>query len=508
MPNILQVNEQEAIATLAKQGWAIRRIARELGLHRKTVRRYLDEGRSDSKCTTILIAGSPPKCTTLITGKMGRKLVCDSVAALIESKAQRGLSAQRIYQDLKIEFQFAGSYPSVSRFVRKLRAVDPQRVWRIEVAPAEEAQVDFGSGAPIVDSQGRKRRSWVFRIVLSYSRKAYSEAVLRQDTESFIRCLENAFRHFGGVPRTLNLDNLKAAVLKFDFADPELNPKLREFARHYGVAILPCLPRTPEHKGKVENSVGYVKGNALAGRVFDALAAQNQHLAHWEKTVADVRIHGTTKRQVVALFEEEKKSLVPLPPTLFPCFSEAPRTVHRDGYVEVAKSYYALGPEYIGQKVWARWDAREVRLFNERWQQLQLYRRLEPGKFSETLGAGGGRGTLDNNLAYWQCRAAELGTDCATWSNGLVEQRGIEALRSLMGLARLADKHSFRAINAACAKALAKGAWRLRDVRALLASHETQTQLSFAEHHPLIRNLSEYGLFIKTQIQNYEPHPH
>jgi transposase len=498
MPNILPVNEKEAIATLAKQGWAIRRIARELGLHRQTVRRYLEEGQSDSKCTTISTPGSPPKCTISTAGKMGRKSLCDSVAALIENKAAQGLSAQRIYQDLKLEVQFTGSYSSVKRFVRTLRAADPQRVWRIEVAAAEEAQVDFGSGAPIVDGQGRKRKSWVFRIVLSYSRKAYSEAVLRQDTESFIRCLENAFRHFGGVPRTLNLDNLKAAVLKFDFADPDLNPKLREFARHYGVAIMPCLPKTPEHKGKVESSIGYVKGNALAGLVFQSIPAQNQHLRQWESTVADQRIHGTTKRQVAQLFEEEKKQLLPLAPTLFPCFNEAPRTVHRDSYVEIAKSYYAVGPEYIGQRVWARWDGREVRIFNERWQQLQYYRRLEPGKFSQTLGIGGGKSTLDNNLAYWQRRAAALGTDCAAWSKGLTQERGIEALRSLMGLVGLAGKHSFRAVNAACAKALAKGTWRLRDVRQLLESHETQSQLDFAHHHPLIRHLSEYGIFIKT----------
>lgn len=499
MPNILQVNEQEAIATLAKQGWGIRRIARELGLHRKTVRRYLQQSQTDSKCTTFSTAGSPPKCTISTAGKMGRKSLCDAVAALIEEKAQRGLSAQRIYQDLKIEVPFAGSYSSVKRFVRGLRAADPEQVWRIEVAAGEEAQVDFGSGAPILGSDERERKTWVFRIVLSYSRKAYSEAVLRQDTESFIRCLENAFRHFGGVPRTLNLDNLKAAVLKADFADPELNPKLREFARHYGVAILPCLPRRPEHKGKVENSVGYVKGNALAGHLFEGLSAQNQHLLHWEGTVADQRIHGTTKRQVAQLFAEEKKHLLPLPPTLFPCFNEAPRTVHRDGYVEVAKSYYAVAPEYIGRKIWARWDGREVRLFNERWQQLQFYRRLEPGKFSKTLGIGGGQSTLDNNLAYWQRRAGELGPDCAAWAKGLVQQRGLEAMRSLMGLVSLTDKHSFRTLNAACAKALARGAWRLRDVRTLLeVDQPTQTELSFARHHPLIRNLSEYGIFIKT----------
>lgn len=197
MANRLQVQEQDTIARLAALGWSIRKIARELKLHRKTVRAYFRPVQIDSKCTTISTAGNGPKCTISTAGKMGRKAVCDPHAALILTKAQEGLSAQRIFQDLRAEVQFAGSYESVKRFVRALRQSAPEGVCRIEVAPGEEAQVDFGSGAPIGGAGGR-RRTWVFRIVLSYSRKAYSEAVLRQDTETFLRCLENAFRHFGG----------------------------------------------------------------------------------------------------------------------------------------------------------------------------------------------------------------------------------------------------------------------------------------------------------------------
>jgi hypothetical protein len=229
------------------------------------------------------------------------------------------------------------------------------------------------------------------------------------------------------------------------------------------------------------------------------LAAENHCLAHWEKTVADVRIHGTTKRQVAQLFEEEKKHLQPLPASLFPLFQEAPRSVHRDSYVEVAKAYYGVPPEYIGQQVWVRWDQQEVRIYNTRWEQIQLHRRAAPGHFSKVLGIGGGQGTLQANLDHWLGRASELGRDCAQWAQGLVQQRGIEAMRSLMGLVSLSDKHSFRTLNAACARALAQNAWRLRDVRALLDSCEIQAQLEFATHHPLIRDLSEYGIFIKTQ---------
>jgi len=151
------------------------------------------------------------------------------------------------------------------------------------------------------------------------------------------------------------------------------------------------------------------------------------------------------------------------------------------------------------EEIWARWDQREVRLFNQRWEQIQIHRRLEPGQFSRALGIGGGQGTLKANLDYWLQRASAMGSDCRRWAHGLVEKRGIEALRSLMGLASLSQRHSFRAINQACARAAAKAAWRLRDVRALLDSCEAQTQLAFAQQHPLIRPLSEYGVFIKSQ---------
>jgi transposase len=516
MANQLKVQVQEAISSLAGLGWGVRRIARELKLSRNTVRHYVRRLDPTTITEEILSSAAEPRAASPATpaqtdplstaGNSGRKSLCADYAELIWTKFEAGLTAQRIYQDLHAEGSFGGSYESVKRHVQKLRASAPELVHRLEVQPGEEVQVDFGSGPVLVDGEGKKRRTWIFRIVLSHSRKAYSEAVYRQDTETFIRCLENAFRQFGGVPQTVNLDNLKAAVLKADWADPELNPKLADFARHYGVAILPCLPRTPEHKGKVENSVKYVKNNALAGRSFGSLAQLNQFLAHWEKTVADQRIHGTTKRQVAELFALEKPALTPLPPSLFPCFREGPRAVHRDGYVEVEKSFYHVPPEYLRQDVWVRFDAREVRIFAKNkdggLRQIQLHCRLEPGKFTNARGIGGGHGTLQANLDYWLRRASNLGSACAQWAKAVAQNRGIEGMRSLIGLVALTERHSFAAVNGACERALAKGTWRLRDVRAVLQTKEIQTTIAFEEHHPLIRNLSEYGLFIRTQTQN------
>src|SRR5262249_40145302 len=185
--------------------------------------------------------------------------LCEPWRQVILAKLEAGLTAQRIYQDLVSEHGFSGKYHSVRRFVRRLGQNAPLPFRRMECAPGEEAQVDFGTGIPIQMPDGKRRRTHVFRIVLSYSRKGYSEVVWRQTVDEFIRSLENAFWHFGGLPRTLVIDNLKAGVLHPDWFDPELNPKLRAFAEHYGTVILPTRPRTPRHKGKIESGVGYVK---------------------------------------------------------------------------------------------------------------------------------------------------------------------------------------------------------------------------------------------------------
>ena len=233
------------------------------------------------------------------------------------------------------EHGFTGRYNTVKRFTGCLIATSPLPYRRMETVAGEEMQVDFGQGAWIKeeDQRQRRRRPHVFRVTLSFSHKGYSEVVWRQDTESFLRCLENAFRHFGGVPKTTVVDNLKAAVLQADWFDSELNPKLQSFACQYGTVILPTKPRTPQHKGKVEAAVKYVQDNALKGRTFKSLAEQNLFLDQWEKNVADKRIHGTVRQQVEALFAQERPALQALPAELFPSFHEAKRRVHRAGYL-------------------------------------------------------------------------------------------------------------------------------------------------------------------------------
>jgi hypothetical protein len=368
-------------------------------------------------------------------------------------------------------------------------------VRRLECAPGEEMQVDFGQGAWI-EADGKRRRPHLFRAVLSHSRKGYSEVVWRQDTETFVRCCENAFRHFGGVTRTTVVDNLKAAVLDADWFDPNLNPKMADFGKHYGTVVLPTQPARPEHKGKIEAGVKYAQNNALKGRRFGSLAEQNLFLSNWECRVADTRIHGTVREQVSARFESERRALSPLPDSLFPSFVEARRKVHRDGHVEFEKAYYSVPPEYLDREVWVRGESRIIRVLNHRQEVIAAHARAEAGRFatSDAHIHAHKRSGVERGAQYWLERSRLIGPHTGQWAEGLFTHRGIYALRALQGLVALAKTHPAAALEQAAATAKGRGAWRLRDLRRLLTEGDTVVQVDFLDTHPLIRPLEAYRL--------------
>jgi len=438
MANRLKMADVQAIQALDRRGWSQRRMARELGIHRETLRRYVRVAERGS-LPAVLPAGSdaenrpnPP------AGPSGPASACEPFRDVILAALERGLSAQRIWQDLVSDHGFSAGYDSVKRFVRRLRTAASLPFRQLECEPGDEAQVDFGTGAPVVIPEGRplpvgvktrRRKTHVFRIVLSYSRKGYSEAVYRQAMEDFLRCLENAFWHFGGVPRTLVIDNLKAAVKRPDWFDPELNPKVQSFCEHYGTVILPTKPRTPRHKGKVERSVGYTQDNGLKDRTFASLAAENRHLLAWETQVADLRIHSTTRRQVKKVFEqEERAALLPLPAERFPFFHEARRKVDRDAHIEVDKAYYSVPPEYLTRTVWVRWDSRVVRVFNHRFEQIAIHVRHEPGRFSTQYRhvPKQKRSGIEQGAAHLLHKTRLIGPQAGQWAAQMVQLRGIE----------------------------------------------------------------------------------
>ena len=284
--------------------------------------------------------------------------------AILEKRAS-GLTAQRIWQDLTEEFGYGHSYESIKRYLRTV-APRGRAVGVFESEPGQEGQVDFFRGAPTFDAAtGQWKRPWVFRLTLSCSRHGYEEAVWDQQLATFLRLHERAFRDLNGVPSVVRLDNLKSGVLRACFYDPDVNEVYTAFAQHWGFTPLPIQPRRPQENGKQERSGGYVKDNALKGHRFDSLDAHNAHLRHWNQTIARLRIHGTTRRQVWTHFVEvERPALRTLAAESFPLFRCGERTVHPDGHVEVDGAYYPVPAQLLGEVVRAQWDDHLVRVYH------------------------------------------------------------------------------------------------------------------------------------------------
>jgi hypothetical protein len=268
---------------------------------------------------------------------------------------------------------FAHGYNSVKRFVAKLRVREPHRFDVLEFLPGEEAQVDFGQGAPTLQPNGRYRRPWLFVMTLKYSGKSYRTTVWKADQTTWARLHEEAFHALGGCPRYVVLDNLKAGVLKPDLYEPELNPLYATLLAHYGVVADPCRVRDPNRKGTVESAIQHTQSTALKGRRFESIEAQNEWLAHWEERWAAPRVHGRKKRQVLELYREEKPHLRELPAQQFRFFTQGTRTVDDAGLVQVLSSYYSALPARHGDKVTVRIYDREVEILDPTGQLLRRH---------------------------------------------------------------------------------------------------------------------------------------
>jgi transposase len=251
--NVLKMDKRQQIESLHKLGYGIRAIHRMTGIHRKTISRWIVSGSEPLPVASDESAQQPTWCSDHQPEDPPpqSKSSVEPYRTEITEKFSEGMSAQRIYQDLVEEHSFIGGYDAVRRFVQKLKTTVPKYYARLVHTPGEEAQVDFGTGAPVL-KEGKYRRCWLFKMTLSFSGHSYEELVWKQDVETFIRCHERAFQFFGGVPTSIKLDNLKSGVLHASLYDPELNPVYLAFASHWGFAANPCPPYRPEHKGKVE----------------------------------------------------------------------------------------------------------------------------------------------------------------------------------------------------------------------------------------------------------------
>ena len=324
---------QTTIITLFKQGYSKTDIARMLSIDRKTVRKYIEANEKGKE----------------LVEKKPHPSMWDAHREYIGIQIERGLSLVRIHQDLEAKFEIGGSYRGFGDYVRKVFPAERKAYMVIHTLPGEEAQVDFGYIGTL-KLNGKPKKAWVFIMTLSYSRYMYAKITFDQKVETFVRCHIQAFKYFGGVPATVKIDNLKAAIVSADFYEPLTQRTYAEFSNHYGFLPIPCRIATPTDKGKVESAIKYVKDNCFKGRDFDDADAASLFLSSWLSDTANRRIHGTTgwipEEKFLAC---EKKSLLPLPAEEFTFSKSAEVTAHFDCHVSYGGNYYSVPHTYIGQ---------------------------------------------------------------------------------------------------------------------------------------------------------------
>ena len=520
--NVLKQHQQSTVFTLLKLGKSQREIHRITGIDRKTIRRYMAifaaGAFTPANSSTPATIGSedadqipPPPRPPAFQAAAGKernfdfaRSLCEPHRQWIEEQVRLQRNGQAIYQDLVDQFSFAASYESVKRFVRALRHIDPEQFDRLEFLPGEEAQVDYGEGAPTLDPKTRRyRRPRLFVMTLRYSRHSFRRVVWKSSQQVWAQLHEEAFRYFGGCVQYVVLDNLKEGVITPDLYEPEINHLYAAMLAHYGVVADPARVRDPNRKGTVENAIQHTQGTALGGRRFDSIEEQNAFLVRWEANWASKRLHGRARRQVEAMFLEEKPHLRALPLTAFRYFEQVVRTVSDDTTVRIDHSWYAARPAAIGSLVLVRVFDSTIEVRDRQTQALlRIHPRFkQPGQL--LLPEGERPFNPSRQTAFLLSAAGDIGPQTKALCQRMFDSEGRVGQRGMWGIVGLAKKYPPRIVEQACSQALEHRLRSYKQVRGLVErlfdqalerlSEAPQLALPLTQNHALIRPAAEYG---------------
>ncbi len=532
MSNVLDKPIQQQIVALGRLGWSLRRIEETTGVRRETASGYLKAagipvrargGRPDvwppNPATTPEVStdsrSKPARSATVSTDSLGPKpatsaevstdvaapprpgrapsaSACEPYRELIVEALGRGRNAMAIWQDLVDGHGFSARYASVRRFVVTLRGAPPVEARAvITTAPGEEGQVDYGDGPMVRHPQTRKhRRTRLFLLTLGYSRKAIRLLVWQSSAQVWAQLHERAFRRLGGTVKVIVLDNLREGVLTPDIYDPALNPLYRDVLAHYGVVALPCRVRDPDRKGKVESGIGHTQKTPLRGLRFETIEEAQAYLDRWDARWADTRIHGTTKRQVAAMFAEERPALGPLPVEPFRYYRFGVRTVHLDGCVEVEAAYYGAPPGWIGRRVDVQWNDLHVRLLDPKTGQLLREHLRAPRGWHRIADGDQPRRTPAKTVALLAA-AHRVGPSLGAVADHIHQHEGVGGVRRLLGLLALVKRHGPAVVDDAATAALDLAVPTYRFIRRYL-DRRPPVPLTLRQVDPLIRQLTLY----------------
>ncbi len=523
MANILSEAEKHQVIALGRLGWTLRRIEAATGVRRETASTYLraagvavrPPGRwghpPANPAKEVSTDPSPPSAAPGAAStwppappRAPAASACEPYRELIELGVARGRDAMAIWRDLVDDHGFPARYASVRRFVVRLRGQQTPAAHPVIVtAPGEEGQVDYGDGPMVRHPITRKyRRTRLFVFTLGYSRKSVRLLTFESSTRRWCELHEQTFQRLGGTVKVTILDNLREGVLTPDIYDPTLNPLYRDLLAHYGVVALPCRVGDPDRKGKVESAIGHTQ-RAVKGLRFETLDDAQAYLDRWDARWAETRIHGTTKRQVAAMFAEERPTLRPLPVEPFRYYQFGTRTVHLDNCVEVDYAYYSAPPGWLGHAVAVQWDPARVRLLDPTTGHLMREHRRQARRGRHVIHPEDQPPRTPPTTVMLLARAARAGTHIGPVCAAIHHRDGALGVRRILGVLGLVKKHGAPAVDAACAAALDLHVADYRFVRRYLERHPA-APLTLRQIDPLIRDLTHYRDVIAHKTQEEE----
>ncbi len=513
----MKPNLRIAVQTLLDAGKAQREIERVLGVDRKTIRRIQRESKSPGVATgncaekAVEQVEGPdqnPPPRPPVPKPVTTPSACEIHREWIESQVTLGRNAVSIYQDLVEKFGFTHQYNSVKRFVARLKAREPERFDVLDALPGEEAQVDFGQGAPTRLPNGRYRKPYLFVMTLKYSGKSFRKVVWKADQETWARLHEEAFRTFGGAVTYVVLDNLKQGVIKPDLYLPEYNTLYAAMLAHYSAAADACRPADPDRKGTVENAIQHTQSTALKGRKFDSIDEQNAWLAHWEERWAATRIHGRKKRQVLVMFAEEKPALKALPATRFRYFRETSHTVDDSALVQVLSSYYAALPASPGDIVTVRLYDHDLEILNGAGQLLRRHpRSMKRGHFE--MEESDRIFNPSRETVRLLGKVAKLGPNSLQLGRDIFLRLGRPGQKALYGMSNLSRRYAKEDIETAATRVLTLSQPSYHALKSILERHAAETEHratmpELQQAGPHISDIEEYYAFFENAQSHFD----
>ena len=423
------------VKTLLEKGYSQRAISRDLGISRKTVKKYFDE---------IKLHGEQ-------VPKIDKSKKLDRFSQEIKDWLSQGLTGVLIREKLLKEKSLKVSYPTVSRYLKQFKT--PETYLPLIAKPGEEGQVDFGYLGKFI-KDGKSVKVWCFSMVLSHSRYSYNCLVTDQNVESFINCHIKSFEYFGAVPHTVKIDNLKAGVITPNFYEPTIQKQYATFLEHYNCVPITARVRRGQDKGKVEASIKYIKMNFLKRVDYKDFYRLEEELLDWTTNLANKRVHGTTKKIPFEIFSSpEKQAMHLLPQKKYEIYRIEHRKVNKYAHISFKSNFYSVPYTFIDQNLIIQYNQNILKV-HKNTEQVAIHQIVKKeGEFITTDGhlpPEKQRKTLDD----YRNKAKEIGDNTLSFLEKLKKTKPQTWTYVFRGILSLKKNYDFQVIDLACKRAI------------------------------------------------------